>query len=55
MTSNAIKLETIFFNAEDNQVSHAPNHRTLDKQHFIKQTFLSVPLYRYETSLGARN
>jgi len=47
MTGNAIKLETTFFNAEDNQVSCAHNHRTLDKQHFIKQAFHSMPLYRY--------
>jgi hypothetical protein len=54
MTSNAIKLETKFFNAEDNQVSRAHNHKTLDKQHFIKQAFFSMPLYRYKISLCAR-
>ena len=45
MTSNAIKLETKFFNAKDNQVSRAHNQRNLDKQHFITQAYVPMPLY----------
>jgi len=54
MTSNTIKLETKFFDAVDNQVSHAHNHKTLDTQQFITQAFLSMPPYQYKISLGTR-